>query len=80
MVLVLLIFFILYQLIISFMSLCLHLTYYPLVVSPISLIVLFLLPKIIFVYMTGVWDRRLALDVSVMVFITYDLLQMLARL
>ena len=47
MVLVLLIFFLLYLLIMFFMSLGLHLNYYPLVVSPIPLIVLFLLPKIL---------------------------------
>jgi len=34
-----------------------HLTYYLLVVSPVSLIVLFLLPKLLFAYRTGVQDR-----------------------
>jgi len=40
-----------------FMSLGLHLTYYPLVVSLVPLIVLFLLLKIMFLYRTGVRDR-----------------------
>jgi len=53
-VLVLLIFFPLYLLMMFFMSLDLHLTYYPLVVSLVPLIVLFLLPKILFLYMTRV--------------------------
>jgi len=37
-----------------FISLGLHLTYYPLVISRVPLIVLFLLPKILFVYRSGV--------------------------
>ena len=53
---VLLISFLLYLLIMFFMSLGLHLTYYPLIVSLVPFIVLFLLPKILFLYRTGVWD------------------------
>ena len=57
MVLILLIFFLLYLLIMFFVSLGLHLTYYPLVISLVPLIVLFLLPKILLLYRIGVWDR-----------------------
>jgi len=46
--------FLLYLLIMFFMSLGLHLTYYPLVVSLVPLIVLFLLPKILLHYRTEV--------------------------
>jgi len=40
-----------------FMFLSLHLTYYPSVISLVPLIVLFLLPKILFVYRTEVRDK-----------------------
>ena len=60
-----LIFFLLYLLIIFFMSLGLHLTYYHVVVSSIPLILLSILPKI------GVQDGRLTLNVNLMVFIIY---------
>jgi len=61
------------------MSLGFPLTSYLLVVSLVPLIVLFLLPKILFVYRSRVWDRLLALDVSLMVFITYEYLHILER-
>ena len=62
------------------MSLVLHLTYYPLVVLLIPLIVLFLLPKILFLYRNEVWDGGLASNVSLTNFINYRSLHMLARL
>jgi len=42
--------------------------------------VLFLLPNILFVYRTGIWDRWLAPDVSLMDFINYRSLHMLVWL
>ena len=63
-----------------FMSLVLHLTYYPLVVSLVPLIVLFLLTKIHLLYRTGVWDGWLAPNVSLLDSINYRSLHMLARL
>lgn len=50
MVVILFIFFLLFLLIMFVMSLCLYLSYYPLVVSPVPLIVLFLLSKVFFFY------------------------------
>jgi len=53
---VLFISFLHYLLITFFMSLDLPLTYYLLVISLVPLIVSFLLPKVLFVYKTGVQD------------------------
>jgi len=72
--------FLLYLLIMFFMSLRLHLAYYPLVVSIFPLIVLFLLPNIMFPYRTRVRDGGLTPDVSLIDFINYKSLHMLAQL